>query len=190
MMWKRSLCIFLLLASACASTKIGYDYDRNANFTTYHTYEWVPGDQAKTGNRQVDTSDVDIRLRTAVAAQLLLKGYQTGGTGQPDFYVAYHVGLKDLTPDFSSQYFSDGMAGAPFVHSVDTRSPSGVHQVENHPQSYLSGTLLVDVVDAASKKLVWRGTAAGAVDPGLTSQQRDERIRSIVRDMLANFPPK
>jgi hypothetical protein len=86
------------------------------------------------------------------------------------------------------------MAGGAFVLSVDTRSPNGSTTGANTPAndspSYLTGTLLIDIVDAASKKLVWRGTAAGAVDPGLTSVERDERIRQIVRDMLSHFPPK
>jgi len=194
MTWKQPLCVFLLLLSACASSpKIGYDYDPGANFSTYHTYEWMPGNQEPTGDRRVDNSQLDIRIRTAVGAQLHVKGF-TSANDQPDFFVAYSVGLKDMTPDVSTQYLSDGMAGGAFIHSVDTRSPNGpttgAITPTNDPPSYLTGTLLIDIVDAASKKLVWRGTAAGAVDPGLTSRQRDERIRTIVRDMLSHFPPK
>jgi hypothetical protein len=50
--------------------------------------------------------------------------------------------------------------------------------------------LLIDIIDGASQKLVWRGSAAGEVDPGLTSQQRDERTKTIVQNILAQFPPK
>jgi len=191
MRWIHPLCAILLAASAaCASPKIGYDYDRSANFSAYRTYEWVPGEQDKTGDRRIDNSAVDIRLRTAVAAQLLVKGYTTPTAGQPDFYVAYSIQLKESTADFSAQYFTDGMAGRPFVHSVDTRSPSGAPRTESDPQSSMTGILLVDIVDASSKKLVWRGTATGAVEPGLSSRERDERIRDIVRKILSSFPPK
>lgn len=191
MRWTQSLCAVLLPAvAACASPTIGYDYDRGANFSSYRTYAWVPGEQEKTGDRRADGSDVDIRLRTAVAAQLLRKGYSTSTTGPPDFYVAYAIQLKESTADFSSQYFTDGMTGRPFVHSADTRSPSGTHRTEPDPQSYMSGILLIDIVDASSKRLVWRGTASGAVDPSLTSRERDERTRGIVRDVLSHFPPK
>jgi hypothetical protein len=190
MTWKQPLCVFLLVLSACASSpKIGYDYDPGANFSTYHTYEWMPGNQEKTGDRRVDNSQLDIRIRTAIGAQLHVKGY-TSANDQPDFFVAYSVGLKDMTPDVSTQYLSDGMAGGAFIHSVDTRSPNGAPTPANDSPSYLTGTLLIDIVDAASKKLVWRGTAAGVVDPGLTSVERVERIRQIVRDMLSHFPPK
>lgn len=193
MTWKQPLCVFLLVLSACASPKIGYDYDPGANFSTYRTYEWLPGNQEKTGDRRVDNSQLDIRIRTAVGAQLHVKGYRAAND-RPDFYVAYSALLNDMTPDVSSRYYSQGMAGGPFVLSVDTRSPNGATTgaipPANDSSSYLTGTLLIDIVDAASNKLVWRGTAAGAVDPGLTSVERDERIRRIVRDILSHFPPK
>lgn len=186
------VCISLLMAStaACGSPKIGYDYDSNANFSGYHVYEWMPGNQEKSGDRRADSSDIDIRIRTAVAARLHLKGYTMSVNAQPDFYVAYHLAVKDLTPDTSTQYFSDGMAGKSFSHSADTRSTGTAHTTSGEAQSYLTGTLLIDIIDAASKQVVWRGTAAGEIDPGLTSKERDERIRNIVHEMFSHFPPK
>jgi hypothetical protein len=188
------LCFFLAVmwtAAGCApSPKIGYDFDRSTDFSAYHTYAWMSGDQEKTGDRRADSSAVDMRIRIAVGTQLRLKGYQTLPEGKPDFFVAYHVGLKDSSPSISTQYYSDGMAGHAFSHSADSRSASGAAPSLNETASYLTGSLLIDVIDAATKKLVWRGTAAGEVDPGLTSQQRDERTRAIVHNILSHFPPK
>jgi len=186
--------LFLLIASltgACTSAKVGYDYDRNTDFTTYRTYEWLPGPQERTGDSRLDNSDVDMRIRIAVGGQLRLKGYTSPATGKPDFYVAYHVGLNDLVPDMSSQYYSPGMSGIPFTRSADSRYAGG-HAPTSTPASpaSLSGTLLVDVVDVSSNILVWRATADGTVDPGLTSEQRDERIRTIVHEMFTHFPPQ
>jgi hypothetical protein len=47
------------------------------------------------------------------------------------------------------------------------------------------GTLIIDIVDAEKKSLVWRGTAVGVVEPGRTMEQ----INETVKKMLANFPP-
>jgi hypothetical protein len=189
MTWKQPLSMCLLVLAACAAPKIGYDYDRAADFSSYRTYEWMPGNQEKTGNRRVDNSQVDIRIRTAVGAQLRVKGYAPAA-GRPDFYVAYYVGLNHMAPDVSTEYFTRGMTGAPFVHSADTRPSGGADAKGKDAPSDLTGTLLIDVIDAATNKLVWRGTAAGTVDPGLTAQERDERIRTVVRNVLSNFPPK
>jgi len=191
---KRPQLLFLAvlwITGACAPLpKIGYDFDRSVDFSAYHTYAWLSGDQEKTGDRRADSSTVDMRIRIAVGTQLRLKGYQALLDEKPDFYVAYHVGLKDSSPDISTQYYSDGMAGHAFAYSADSRSAGKGAPAMNETPSYLTGSLLIDIIDAGSQKLVWRGTAAGEVDPGLTSQQRDERTKAIVHEILSYFPPK
>jgi hypothetical protein len=185
-----SLVLVGSIAACTPAPKIGYDFDRATDFGAYHTYAWLSGDQEKTGDRRADSSTVDMRIRIAVGTQLRLKGYEARPEGKPDFYVAYHVGLKDSSPSISTQYYSDGMAGHAFARSADSRLAGKTAPAGNEAPSYLTGSLLIDVIDAASKRLVWRGTAAGEVDPGLTSQQRDERTKAIVQSILSHFPPK
>jgi hypothetical protein len=180
----------VLSAAACASVKVGYDYDRQADFSSYRNYGWMAEAQESSGDRRVDNAAMDIRLRTAIGAQLIRKGYKPALQGPPDFYVAYFVGLHDRSPDVSTRYYSDGMAGRPFSHSVDSRSGDKPRDTAPPSEANISGSLLIDIVDAASNRLVWRGTADGKVDPGLTGAERDERVRAIVRDMLSHFPPK
>ncbi len=183
--------LMAVVACSCAPAKIGYDFDRQADFSTYHTYEWLAETQEATGDRRVDNADMDIRLRTAIGAQLHQKGYNLALQGPPDFYVAYSLGLRDRTPDESSRYLSDGMAGHAFSHSVDSRPPNAPRDTAPPPPDpTIGGSLLIDIVEATSHRLVWRGTADGKADPSLTAAERNERIRRIVRDILANFPPK
>ena len=183
--------VVLLGSAACApSPKIGYDYDRSVNFTAYHTYNWLSDEQEKTGDRRADNSALDLRIRMAVQTQLLSKGYRKLYDEKPDFYVVYHVGLKDMAPTVSTEYYSHGMAGRPFSYSADTRSQGSEKPASNEASAYLTGSLLIDIIDAASDKVVWRGTAAGEVDPALSSAERDERTRTIVHKMLSHFPPQ
>ena len=185
------LAVWAAIAACAATPKIGYDFDRATDFSAYHTYAWLSGDQEKTGDRRADSSTVDMRIRIAVGTQLRVKGYQARTEGTPDFYVAYHVGLTDRSPSMSAQYYSDGMAGHAFAHSADSRQAGkAAAPAANETASYLMGTLIIEIIDAGSERLVWRGTAAGEVDPGLTSQERDERTKAIVRNILAHFPPK
>jgi len=180
MEWKHFLCCFLLAtsAAACASPKIGYDYDHSANFSTYQTYEWMTSKQELTGDKRLDNSLVDARIRTAIGAYLRSKGYTAPrGGGSPDFYVAYHVGVKDMMKESSTQNYIGDRAHGTYTTIRDV-SP------------YKEGTLLIDIVDAASKQLVWQASALAEVDPGMTPEERDERIGGIVHAMLAHFPPK
>ena len=182
----------IALTAACNTLpRIGYDFDPAADFSAYRTYAWMPGPQAKTGDRRVDNSAVDIRIRTAVDTRLRLKGYAPSPDGKPDFFLTYHAGVKELAADSTSQFLDPTMAGIPFSMSADTRNMGKPRQEpEAKIDPRLSGSLLVDVIDAETNKLVWRGTAAGEVDPGLTSQERDARMRAIVEKMFSHFPPK
>jgi len=185
------LAVVLMASGACApSPKIGYDYDRGVNFKAYQTYNWLSDEQEKTGDRRADNSALDLRIRMAVQTQLLSKGYRKLYDEKPDFYVAYHIGLKDMAPTVSTEYYSHGMAGRPFSYSADTRTHGGEKPTAHEAYASLTGSLLIDIIDAASEKVVWRGTAAGEVDPGLSSAERDERTRTIVYKMLSHFPPQ
>jgi hypothetical protein len=54
-------------------------------------------------------------------------------------------------------------------------------------QQYREGTLVVDLVDRASKQLVWRGTA---VDTVTSAAQVQDKVDAAVRDLFANYPPR
>ena len=54
---------------------------------------------------------------------------------------------------------------------------------------YDEGTLILDVIDSCTEKLIWRGMAIDRVEFSARPEQRDERVRLAVEKMLASFPP-
>jgi hypothetical protein len=179
MKWQQPLSWFLLAASigGCASPKIGYDYDRSVNFTHYHTYAWIPRAHDATGDRRLDSSLIDARIRSAIDAQLRSKGYTATADDTPEFLVAYHVGINDMMKGLSTQKYIGDQASGRYT------TVSGI-------QPYKEGTLLIDIVDGGSRRLVWQASALAEVQEGLTPKERDERINGVVRAMLSHFPPK
>jgi hypothetical protein len=168
--------VFAAVAAGCAP-KVGYDYDRTANFTTYHTYAWMSGSQDTTGDRRLDSSLVDGRIRAAIDQQLRAKGYVVAVQRDPEFLVTYHVGMQDM------------MKGASTQHYIGDRV-HGTYTTTSDIQPYHEGTLLIDIVDASSQQLVWQASAVAEVDQSLGPKERDERIGRLVRAMLAHFPPQ
>ena len=67
---------------------------------------------------------------------------------------------------------------------LDKVEPAGSPDL--HVSSYASAeeTLVIDLVDATSGKLVWRGLAAQAVD----SQDSEATLRKAVRDIFRHYP--
>ena len=53
-------------------------------------------------------------------------------------------------------------------------------------ESYKEGTLIIDLVDAERRELVWRGTATGAVSD-LT--QAEKKLFGAVGRIFEAFPP-
>jgi hypothetical protein len=51
-----------------------------------------------------------------------------------------------------------------------------------------SGVLYIDLIDAASKKLIWQGKGVGRLNSG-TPQEREAKINAFVADILAAYPP-
>lgn len=167
----------MVLASACASPKVGYDFDRSMDFSTYRTYEWMPDTGAKTGDKRIDNSLVDARIRSAIDAQLRGKGYTHSTAGQPDFYVTYQAAVTDMMKGASTQRYIGDRA-------------TGLYTTINAIQPYKDGALLVDIVDGTTQRLVWQGTVSAEVDPAMTAKERDERITRVIKAMFEHFPPR
>ena len=132
MTWHGSpfMCLLVTSTVACSSLKVGYDYDSTANFNGYHTYDWVADKQEVTGDKRLDNSLLDGRIRTTIGTQLRVKGYTTALDKRPDFYVAYHLGMKDMMKGSSTQEYIGDYAHGTFTTISDI-------------QPYKEGTLLI-----------------------------------------------
>jgi hypothetical protein len=62
-----------------------------------------------------------------------------------------------------------------------TTSSATVHEIP-------VGTLIIDLVDASSNKLVWRGTGTDVVST--KPEKNAEKINKIVPKIFKNYPPK
>jgi hypothetical protein len=54
----------------------------------------------------------------------------------------------------------------------------------------VTGTLIVDLVDARTKTIVWRGTAEKDINPNATPDQRDKNINRATDKLFKNYPPR
>ncbi|HEX5135622.1 MAG TPA: DUF4136 domain-containing protein [Planctomycetota bacterium] len=161
----------LALLAACSSVSTNYDYDMSYDFSKLRTYRWadIPS--------KADADPLVVqRVGSAVEAELKAKGYAMA-EGTPDFLVANYVGkhTKIQVNDWGYGYGPHGR----------WYGGGGLDVYE-----YEQGSLIVDVVDATTRQLVWRGTATAIVDPSSTPEEKTERIKEAVAKMFEDFPPK
>ncbi|MDX2474055.1 MAG: DUF4136 domain-containing protein [Candidatus Krumholzibacteria bacterium] len=173
--------IFVLLwaLGGCSSMSVTYDYDNNVTWEGLKTYAWLASTNEMSENPAKDSMSgglLDKRIRAAVDWEMEQRGIKTGD--DPDLLIKYYLGAeqKVQVTDWGYRY-SDYYWGY------------GGRQIDVY--QFTQGTLVIDIIDAKTKALIWRGTATDTVDEGQRSPEETEaRVNDVVNKILANFPPK
>jgi len=168
-----SVGIALLSAVATFAEQVKTDYDRNANFSQYKTYSWT----------KVQTEDqlwVD-RIKQAVNTALKAKGLTPVESGGDIAIVAIEMTKNQQTLNTFYDGFGGGWGwrrGGGFGGFGDATTTTDTYKV---------GTLVVDLFDAHTKTLLWRGSASDTL-----SDKSDKNIKNLdkgVQKMFDHFPP-
>jgi hypothetical protein len=168
--------VLVLASTACATMNVSSHIARGRDFTQYRTWDWGPQDALPTGDPRLDRDPFfQDHMEGAVEKQMALKGFSRAGAGsQPDLQVHYHA-VIDTRLDIDRV---DRDFGYCFDETCQARL------VE-----YEAGTLILDVVETASNRVVWRGWAQNAIGPALENQDRlAALIDEAVAKMLARLP--
>lgn len=171
-----------LSLAACSGMTIRSDFNPQADFSKYTTYAWLPAPQ--TGNPRTDNALVEGRIKNAVDAALAAKGYTKGTEANANFWVGYHLNIEgqmDVTT--VNNYYGYGWGRGYY-------GMYGPGYQSTQVRYYDQGTLLIDVVDAQVKELVWRGTGEAEVRPDTKPEDRERRLNEAVAKILERFPPK
>ena len=156
----------VLAAGACASAtmSVGSHVERGLNFGQYRTYDWAPADAVPAGSPRFEKNAFfEDHFEGAVERQLARKGFERVTSGTPDLLVHYHATL-------------DPRLG---------RDPIDHAQVAY----YDMGTLVVDIIDARTSRLVWRGWAQEPMNDVLGDRDRlAQTVSESVTRMMEGLP--
>src|ERR1700730_11489583 len=149
--------MFLLLTLGAAFAQhVKTDFDHHANFSQYKTYSWQ---EIKPAN-----SLWDARIKNAVDAQLAAKGWTQVDSGGDVSIVAIATTKTERT----LQTFYNGFGGG-----WGWRGFGGFGDSTTTVQDYKEGTLLLDMYDAKTKQLIWRGSAEGSVSDKAAKNEKN-----------------
>jgi hypothetical protein len=159
---------------ASGPSRVTVDYDHDAEFSRYATYRWLSPVES-----EVDPL-LEQRLASGIEFQLALRGLRRMGAGEPDLWVTYHsdsdgdvvVNSGDLGYHFGPAWF---WGGGP------VSSASAVHE-------YPARTLVVDLWEGETGRLVWRGSAEDAVR--MPRPRIDTELADLLEAIFASYPPK
>jgi len=168
----------VLLAAACATVHVSTDYDQTVDFSGYHSFQLVGGHLLNEGVPDDGNTLVKDRIEAALRASLRSKGLEEA-TGGADLNVGYFAGARTRTEIENMPGYGPGFG--PFW------TGGWWDPAYNNwwTVTYNEGTLVIDLVDTRTKRLVWRAYAQAAIHVPVTQ----EKIQKAVTEAFRSFPP-
>jgi len=171
------LSVILICAASCSSLKISYDYDKQNDFARYKTYNFTP----ETLNLGINSLNRD-RLLRALETELAAKGFSKAD--KPDVLIDLHVKAEQKVDATATTTPTYGYGG-PWRYGYG----SGFSTTQINYNEYIEGTLFVNMVDAASEKMVWQGRATKTLDEDASPETREKNINYAVKQIFTKYPP-
>jgi hypothetical protein len=170
-----AVALLALIAAGCATMLVSSHVQRDVDFGRYRTYDWGPADALPTGDLRLDSNPFfKDHMQGAVERRLAQKGLMLSTSGTPDLLIHYHANVTQrIDVDRVDQRYG-------YCYGDDCN----VRLME-----YEAGTIVLDVVDTRTNRVVWRGWAQDSLDGVIDNQDRMEKmINQAVTRMLERMP--
>lgn len=184
----RCLLLLAIAALAACATVPQVQYSPQTNFAGYRTFYWQPvKHRPPVKNPILDSEILDQRVQAAVVQTLLKHGYQQAdNAAAADFVVTYQTATEQALRSSGGFRFGIGF-GYPFYDRFYDPFWGAAFYPPYSIESYQEGDLIIDVIDARTHKLVWRGWTTAIVRPENYSQGA---VNDMVKTILSRFPPR
>ena len=164
-----------LLALAAHAQKIQVTYDPNLDFAKFKTFAWGEHDA-------VSRPMLAAAIAGAIEEELTKRGLQKTDS-HPDLYVQMYGSTdSDMAVSYSDLY--SGYAGIPPFDQnflMWGAAPGATTTVVVH-----KGQLVVDLIDAAHKKIAWRGVAKEKLSDNRVKIV--DQVNTAVEKMFKKYP--
>ncbi|HYW03501.1 MAG TPA: DUF4136 domain-containing protein [Gammaproteobacteria bacterium] len=168
--------ISLLAAIAltgCAGVPVNTDFEHGAPFARLHTFTWrAPASRTGKSTPVWDNEIFGQRVARAVRADLTSQGYKSVHPPRADFIVTYSTAQRERMRGSSVGF---GYWTGPWFLDQSVAF-----------QSYQENTLILDVIDARTGQLIWRGWSSGIIDE---DHMDTKTVTRVVDAILKEFPP-
>ena len=162
-----ALCAMLvcIAATMAVGQQVSVNYDHNASFAQYHTYAWGSNNSNEIKNSilaQVAQQDINTAMQG--------KGLQMVQESQnPELILTANGGMKQQT-----SYSAWGMRGI----------GGGMGGIS--PEQNVEATMIVDLYDAKTQSLIWRGIAQNTLNNNGNKNQ--QMVEKAVQKMFKQWP--
>lgn len=187
---KRLLIIFGLLSLGYGcSPRVAVDKNSRADFSKYKTFAWMDSDVKAGENPAYYNQLATQSVENTMSSVLQEKGLKQN-EANPDLIIGYHFFVEDKTRTVAnptSPFYGPYMGWGRWGFRGWGPGWWGWGGPQYTQEQYKAGTLVVDMVDAKTHKLVWRGAVEDAVvNPTRITAQLTKEAERIV----SKFPER
>jgi hypothetical protein len=167
--------VLLAVAGSASAQKVNTEFDQSFDFSKIKTfYAKIATDW---GN-PIGEKNVLENIQSGLEA----KGWQLAPEDQADAEVLIN-GATQQKHDLNTFY--SGMGGGWGWRGM---GGMGMASSQTTTRTYTVGTLVVDIYDAKTKQLIWRGTASDEVKA--KQEQREKQVSKASEKLFKKFPPE
>ena len=175
--------VLLVVLSGCSAYNITYQKTPGTDFSKYRTYAWLPPDSSV--GKFVNKKYINDRVMYYTNINLSKKGMRVD-TKKPDALFNFYTYTVDkveyqYNPPPASVSFGFGGPGY-YMGYAAPLAPATVT-----PLTYREGTLVLEMYDAGSKDLVWKGIVTKALD---RSVDIEAELNAAISRTLYTLPVK
>jgi len=167
---------FGLLGTAAFAQDVKVDFDKDANFAAVKTFEIKIG---TSWNNEISEK----RVLDEISQSLVEKGWKKVDANG-DALVLLHGATEKQK---SLNTFYSGMGGYGGYGYRGWGGMGGMGTATTTTSEYLVGTLVVDIFDAKSKALMYRGTATDELSD--KPEKNQKKLAKASDKLFKNFPP-
>lgn len=182
----------LALLTAC-SPYTYYALSNQPLNTAYKTYAWIPEGQSKTTN--VYNNDIATDRIVATASQELNNRGLTLNNKKPDLLVRYAAIVNRETRIYNEPvyYYSPWGIGSRMgyywgrsAYYYNYYSPFPIYAGSSPRRMIVKkGSIMIDLIDRKSSKVIWRGWAEGLVE---NPEKAVNDLPQVVSNIFKKFP--
>jgi len=151
--------------------------EHGLDLSRYRTFDWGPADALPTGDARLDQNPFfKDRVQGAVEKGLAARGFRLVALGESaDLLIHYHANI--------SRRVTVAHADHAYGYCAQADCPPALLEYE-------AGTLVLDIMDARTNELIWRGWAQSSVQDLLDKPgEMAKTINDGVARMLLRLPP-
>ncbi len=185
----KNIILFLgtaFLLGACSTIQFTSDKDGSVDFTQYKTLSYYGWQEES--DKILNRFDKE-RIEKAFADEFEKRGLnliERDGDVVVSLYIV--VDQKTGTTAYTNHYGGGGPYGyyGGFGYGAGWGWGMGYSSTSYQEYDYKVGTLVCDVFDSETKKLVWQGVVSGKLDDN--PNNREKNVPRIVNELMKRYP--